>query len=103
MPTERSLPGLLASERLYAALWWTMPGDFRRMHSRDAVEVFRDLSREALTRGGLWAVSGLWGRSVLHLIGCAMRERWDRLFRHRPGEPQGAAGEIWTSGGPGRR
>ena len=84
MTTESSVRGLHTSERLYAALLWAMPDEYRQAHSRDAVETFRDLYRDAMTRGGFWAVARLWRRSLLHAIGCAARERWEALVgRHR--------------------
>jgi putative ABC transport system permease protein len=73
----------LTSEKLYAALWWTMPADFRRAHSRDAVELFRDLYRDAVASGGRSAVAGLWARSFVRIVSCAVRERWDTLFRRQ--------------------
>ena len=88
-------------ERTYAALLKALPRDILDHHGTDAVELFRDLYREALRREGRGAAVALWLRSLGNVLLCAAQERWERM--RAPGRPGGGNHKQGTGGsGPGK-
>lgn len=73
-PGKRDRPVVLA-ERVYRALLVAYPKDFRRSHGTEMVQLFKNLSRSELERGGIGGLIGLWLRTLLELVETAVRER----------------------------
>ncbi len=72
-------------ERFYRGLLRTAPTDFREAHGADLAELFSDLYREALRKGGVVAALRLWLRSTQSLIVCVFAEHWDQRRMRRRG------------------
>ena len=89
------------SERVYRVLLLAYPREFRRDCGTEMVQVFGDLCREEMRRGGALGLVRVWARTLLDLVATAfaerssgMRERWlfmlvplarDSLRRFEPG------------------
>ncbi len=81
----RTSPSL--AERLYRSLLLAYPAEFRRTVGCEAAHAFGRLHRDEWRAAGLKGLMVLWRRSVLHVIGYGLKERWERrrpsLGRHQ--------------------
>ena len=89
-------PGTSFSERLYAALLWCYPGEFRRRFGPDMRELFRDRHHAERSRADARGIARLWLRVIPDLLSTASRERVSALhewlaIRTVPKAPQAAA------------
>jgi predicted permease len=80
--------GAAIPERLYRTVIRALPCDFREAHGRDAAELFHDLYRDALRRGGVPAALGLWIRSTWSLVVCALAEHLEERRLRRRGRAE---------------
>ena len=72
-------PGTSFSERLYAALLWCYPGEFRRRFGPDMRELFRDRHHAERSRADARGIARLWLRVIPDLLSTASRERVSAL------------------------
>ncbi len=63
------------SERVYRALLVAYPKEYRQEYGRQMAQVFKDLCREELRRGGRIELVKLWVRTFLDLAATAFAER----------------------------
>jgi len=64
------------SERVYGFLLRLLPKGYLDAYERDAVELFRDLRREAKRSGRFGTVVSLWLRLFVQLVACSVRLRF---------------------------
>src|SRR5215207_4333360 len=64
-----------AGDRVYAALMWLYPSEFRARFGRDMVDFFRDRRRAARRSGGVPGVVAAWCRGVIDVLTGAALER----------------------------
>ncbi|MDZ4767221.1 MAG: hypothetical protein SGI73_21980 [Chloroflexota bacterium] len=62
------------SERVYRALLILYPAAFRREYGRHMTQVFRDLCRDAVARGGRWGLVNCWAAALLDLLKSVITE-----------------------------
>lgn len=80
-----------ASRRLYRALLWVLPRDFRRQNGAELESVFAQHLSEAYARSGWVAVVGVWGRCGLEILGDGMFEAFRRLGSGRSSRGRGSS------------
>ncbi len=73
--TTRPLGASSSAERLYCALLWLYPAQFRRAYGREMVQTFRDCYREEQGQGD-WGVARLWGLVLSDLVTSVCVEHW---------------------------
>jgi predicted permease len=78
-------------ERLFRTVMRALPSEFIEAHGSDAAELFSDLYREALRRGGVTAALRVWLRSTGGLVICVFGEHLDERRQRR----QGRAANRW--------
>jgi hypothetical protein len=66
---------LRVSERVYRALLAAYPKEFRGAYGSQMEQIFRDLCRDELRRGGMEGLVRLWARTGLDLVTTAVAER----------------------------
>ena len=65
-----------SSERLYRALLWLYPAQFRRTYGREMAQTFRDCYREEQGRGGSRSIARLWSIVLSDLVNSVCVEHW---------------------------
>jgi len=85
---------LLVSERLYGALLYLYPKQFRATYSQQMRLTFRDACRVAYHRNGVGGLLALWLPTLLDLLKSALEERV------RQGEYTMLKGPLMASAGP---
>jgi predicted permease len=88
-PSSKSL-----ADRLYGALLWLYPRDFRDRFGHDMVDFFRDRRVAARRAGGTVGVARTWVRAVADIVGVASLERTDAIARRLR-----AARDAWNDDG----
>lgn len=73
--TTQPLRASSSAERLYCALLWLYPAQFRRAYGREMVQTFRDCYREEQGQGD-WGVARLWGLVLSDLVTSVCVEHW---------------------------
>lgn len=69
------------SDRVYRLLLTAYPVDFRREFGEDVAQIFRDVCRDAVTRGGLGAVLRLWPSALGEILAQASLQRLEYALR----------------------
>ena len=64
-----------SAERLYRALLWLYPAQFRHTYGREMVQTFRDCYREEQEQGD-WGLARLWGLVLSDLVTSVCVEHW---------------------------
>lgn len=64
-----------ASRFAYSGLLFVYPRDLRRRFGSEMVEVFEDLSREAMTRSGPSGIAAIWRSALWELLSVAAPSR----------------------------
>jgi hypothetical protein len=70
------------SQRVYRALLRAYPRELRNDYGDEMVRCFRDLSREAVERGGRLGLAALWAHTLPEWLSTALKERSIMLARN---------------------
>jgi serine/threonine protein phosphatase PrpC len=73
--TTQPLRTSSSAERLYRALLWLYPVQFRRTYGREMVQTFRDCYRQEQEQGD-WSIARLWGLVLSDLVTSVCVEHW---------------------------
>lgn len=85
-----------ASERWFTQLLRLYPADFRDTMGEALVEAYRDRAREALSRGGILPLAGVWLRALMDAIRNGIGERTTPAVSWRRGGNWGRDIELVT-------
>jgi PPM family protein phosphatase len=80
--TTAPLRPISSSERLYRALLWLYPAQFRRAYGHEMVLTFRDYYREEQEHGNTANIARLWGLVLSDLVTSVCIEHWKALITH---------------------
>ncbi len=73
--TTQPLHSPSSAERLYHALLWLYPAQFRHAYGREMLQIFRDCYREEQGQGD-WGMVRLWGLVLSDLVTSVCVEHW---------------------------
>ena len=74
--TTSPLRSASSSERLYRALLWLYPAQFRRMYGHEMAQTFRDCYREERSHGDSRSIVRLWSLVLSDLVTSVCVEHW---------------------------
>ncbi len=82
MTTTTPLRPVSSSERLYRALLWLYPAQFRRTYGREMELTFRDYYREEQEHGNTSNIARLWSLVLSDLVTSVCVEHWKASITH---------------------
>ncbi|HOU13829.1 MAG TPA: hypothetical protein PKZ84_12005 [Anaerolineae bacterium] len=75
MAQPSSVKRFSRAERVYRALLWVYPADFRREYEAPMAQLFRDLCRDVYSQHGRLGLAQMWGRVLADTAIAAVIER----------------------------